>query len=263
LDGLLLGDHAGSIYEGSEGSGKIRGYNLPIFSPASHLTDDSILASAICSELIKGSDNFERALVRWYMKYPNEEYSFSFFKWLEQDIGDSSGNGAATRCIPAGYVAKTENEAIHLAQKISKITHSHHEGMCGGESLAWTIFKLRHGASFEEIKYNCYENWEYYLDYDLEVEQKERAGVFTTSAWDTVPLALYIGLKSKSVEDALRKCIWIGGDVDSMSAISCSVAELIHGKIPTKMMQSVYLANVKKYNDVLLTIEQFKRNFCV
>ncbi|WP_167496028.1 ADP-ribosylglycohydrolase family protein [Shewanella polaris] len=259
MNGLLLGDHVGSIYEGSD---KIRGYSLPLFSPASHITDDSILAAAICSELLKDSDNFERALVDWYQKYPYEEYSFSFFKWLEQDIGDSSGNGSATRSIPAGYVAQSENEAIHLAQKISKITHSHHEGMCGAESVAWVIFKLRHGAGFEEIKYQCYENWGYYLDYDLEFERKDRRGVFTTSAWDTVPISLFIGLKSTSVEDALRKCLWLGGDCDSQAAIACSVASLIHGKISNNMMQKVYSANVRKFNDVLLIFSQFNQNFC-
>ncbi|WP_350431385.1 ADP-ribosylglycohydrolase family protein [Shewanella sp. H8] len=260
MNGLLLGDHCGSSFEGSD---KIRGYNLPLFSPSSHLTDDSILAAAICSELLKGSDNFEHAMIDWYQKYPHEEYSFSFFKWLEQDIGDSSGNGSAIRSIPAGYVAASENEAIHLAQKISKITHSHHEGMCGAESVAWLIFKLRNGAGFEDIKYQCYENWGYYLDYNLEFERKDRGGVFTTSAWDTVPISLFIGLKSTSVEDALRTCIFIGGDVDSMAAIACSVAELIHGKTSTKMMRKVYSANVRKFNDVLLTFEQFNRNFCM
>ena len=260
MNGLLLGDHCGSIYEGSD---KIRGYNLPLFSPTSHLTDDSILAAAICSELLKGGDNFERALLDWYQRYRDEEYSFSFFKWLEQSIGDSSGNGAATRCIAAGYIAKTENEAINLAQKISKITHSHHEGMCGGESVAWVIYKLRQGAGFEEIKYQCYENWGYYLDYDLEAVQKENKGAFTTCAFTTVPLALYIGLKSTSVENALRTCTYIGGDVDSLAAIACSVAELTCGKIPNHMMQKVYSANARKYNDVLLTFSQFNQNFCV
>lgn len=260
MNGLLLGDHVGSIYEGSD---KIRGYNLPLFSPASHLTDDSILAAAICSELLKGGDNFERALLDWYQKYPDEAYSYSFFKWLEQDIGDSSGNGAATRSIAAGYVAQSENTAILLAQKISKITHKHHEGLCGAESVAWVIYKLRQGAGFEEIKYQCYENWEYYLDYDLEVVQKENKGAFTTCAFTTVPLALYIGLKSKSVEDALRTCIFIGGDCDSQAAIACSVASLIHGKISNNMMQKVYSANARKYNDVLLTFSQFNQNFCM
>lgn len=257
MNGLLLGDHCGSIYE----AGKIRGYNLPIFSPASHLTDDSILAAAICSELLSGRHDFETALFEWYKKYPNEEYSYAFWKWLEKNIGDSCGNGSATRSIPAGYAAKSEDEAIHLAQKISKITHSHHEGMCGAESVAWTIFKLRNGASFEEIKYHAYENWEYYLDYDLNAVHEESEGAFTTCAWTTVPLALFIGLKSESVEDALRKCVWLGGDVDSMAAIACSVAELIWGKIQPEMMRKVYSGNVKKYNDVLLTIEQFNRNF--
>ena len=259
MNGLLLGDHVGSIYEGR----KLRGYSLPLFNPTSHLTDDSVLAAAICSELINGSDNFEAALFTWYQKYPDEEYSFAFWKWLEKNIGDSCGNGSATRSIPAGFAAKSEDEAINLAQKISKITHSHHEGMCGAESVAWTIFKLRNGASFNEIKYGCHESWGYYLDYDLDVEHEQSEGAFTTGAWDTVPLSLFVGLKSDSVEDALRKCLYLGGDVDSMAAIACSIAELVHGKIDQNMMRKVYSANVKQYNDVLLTIEQFNRIFSV
>jgi len=259
LNGLLLGDHVGSIYE----SGKLRGYSLPLFNPTSHLTDDSILAAAICSELLSGRHDFETALFEWFKKYPNEEYSFAFWKWLEKDIGDSSGNGSATRSIPAGYSAKSENEAIHLAQKISKITHSHHEGMCGAEATAWCIYKLRYNASFEEIKFGCQENWGYYLDYDLEVEHKESAGAFTTCAWTTVPLALFIGLKSKNVEDAIRKCVYLGGDVDSMAAIAASVSELINGRVSQQIMRKVYSANVKQYNDVLLVMERFNKNFCV
>jgi len=259
LNGLLLGSHCGSIFGNG---GKIRGYNLPIFSPASHFTDDCIFSAAICSELLSGRHDFETALMEWYLKYPNEEYSCSFWQWLGKGIDDSCGNGSAIRSIPAGYAAKSENEAIHLAQKISKITHRHHEGMCGAESVSWVIFKLKNdtATSFEEIKYKAYDHWGYYLDYDLEEVHTESQGSFTTAAWDTVPLSLYIGLKSDNVEDALRKCIWLGGD--SMAAIACSVAELVHGGIQRSMMQKVYSSNVKKFNDVLLTFEQFRKVFC-
>ena len=52
---------------------------------------------------------------------------------------------------------------------------------------------------------------------------------FNETCQDTVPQALEAFFESENFEDALRIAISVGGDSDTLAAITCAVAEAYYG----------------------------------
>ena len=82
-------------------------------------------------------------------------------------------------------------------------------------------------------------------------------------SWDgscqgTVPQALQCFFESESFEDAIRNAISIGGDSDTIGAITGAVAEAYYG-IPDGMIQTA-----RKYvpDDLLAIVDQFETASC-
>ena len=69
-------------------------------------------------------------------------------------------------------------------------------------------------------------NYGYDLNYDLDNLQKNYK--FTSKSKDSVPQAIFCFLKSNDFEDSIRKAISIGGDSDTIAAITGSIAEVYY-----------------------------------
>ena len=55
----------------------------------------------------------------------------------------------------------------------------------------------------------------------------------------TVPQALFCFLISNSFEDCLRTTVSIGGDTDTLCAISCAIAEAYYKEIDKELLDEV------------------------
>ena len=51
----------------------------------------------------------------------------------------------------------------------------------------------------------------------------------TERIWETVPEAIIAFLESTDFESAIRNTVWLGGDVDTVGAITGSIAEAFYG----------------------------------
>ena len=120
---------------------------------------------------------------------------------------------------------------------VTVVTHNHEEGIKGAEATAVAIYKALNNGSKEEIKQYIEENY-YKLDFNYEDLVKNYK--FNETCQDTVPQAIYCFLISESFEDCLRTSISIGGDSDTLCAISCAIAEAYYGipeDIETKALE--------------------------
>jgi ADP-ribosylglycohydrolase len=54
-----------------------------------------------------------------------------------------------------------------------------------------------------------------------------------------VPQAIAAFLESEDYEDAIRKAISLGGDADTLAAITGSIAEAFYGGVPTNIVEEV------------------------
>ena len=235
--GAITGDIVGSVYEFNNHRSK----DFPLFSDDSEFTDDSILTIATMMALMNGgkSDDFVDAYRRLGNKYPSS-YGNRFSDWLAVDNPepyDSWGNGSAMRVSPVAWWSNDIDEVATLAKVSAEVTHNHPEGVKGAQSVAEAIFLARTGKSKQDIKKHVEERHGSFLDFKLADIRKTYP--FDESSAGTVPPAIVAFLESTDFEDAIRNAISIGGDSDTLAAITGSIAEAFYGGVPNDIMGDV------------------------
>lgn len=223
--GAMIGDIVGSIYEFHNHRSK----EFELFNKDCFFTDDSVMTAAVASALIYNTDVVDS--LKFYGKiYPTAGYGCSFRKWLF--VGGrkpyySYGNGSAMRVSSVGWMANAEKEVKKISKKVTAVTHNHPEGIKGAEATAMAIFMARKGHKKAEIKQRMLE---YYPEIaNMDYKQLVKSYRFNETCQNTVPQAIYCFLISDSFEDCLRTSVSIGGDTDTLCAISCAIAEAFYG----------------------------------
>ena len=72
---------------------------------------------------------------------------------------------------------------------------------------------------------------------------------------NSVPQAIYCFLISDNFEQTLRNALSIGGDVDTIGAIACSIASAYYD-IPEKILEQAKQFISPQYNNVLTQFSQ-------
>jgi len=226
--GAIIGDIAGSRFEFNN----IRSKEFDLFAKDSRITDDSIMTLAIAKAIMACNGDWQQLeynAVKYMQeigrKYPNCGFGGMFRKWMFSNAPEpynSYGNGAAMRVSSCGFIARTEEEAILLSRKVTEVTHNHAEGLKGAEAVSVAIFIARNGAAKSEIKERMEKDY-YSLNFTLDGIRDDYK--FNETCQETVPQAIVAFLESVSFEDAIRGAVSIGGDSDTLAAITGSIAE--------------------------------------
>lgn len=230
--GAVIGDIVGSRFEWNN----IKTKDFEFFSESCFATDDSIMSLAVAQAILncngkydKLSDETVKSMQEIGRPYPDCGYGGSFFSWIYSDDPkpyNSFGNGAAMRVSACGFAADSLEEVIDLSYKVTAVTHNHPEGIKGAEAAAVSLFWARRGKSIEEIKEYVNKNY-YPMNFTLdEIRDTYR---FNEICQNTVPQALMAFFESISFEDAIRNAISIGGDSDTLAAITGGIAEAYYG----------------------------------
>ncbi len=230
--GAIVGDIVGSVYEWHN----IKTKEFPFFRPDCFFTDDTVMTCAVYQAIREFKDgsaaDLDRALTETMQlfgrRYPGRGYGGHFRMWLSSGAPrpyNSFGNGAAMRVSAAGFLAESLEEARALARSSAGVTHNHPEGIKGAVATAEGIFLARGGASLAEIRsaLSAY----YDLDFTLDAIRPDYD--FDVTCQGTVPQAVVAFLESEGFEDAVRNAISIGGDSDTLAAITGSLAEGFYG----------------------------------
>ena len=240
--GAILGDIIGSPFEFDRGD-KTKDFKL--FSRRSHFTDDSVMTLAVCEALLKvGQDatvkEIEDAVISsmqsWGRRYPHAGYGGYFRRWLtacHPEPYNSSGNGSAMRVSAAGWLYDSLEKTRTVAKATANVTHNHPEGIKGAEATASAIFMARNGSSKEEIK-KYIEN-EFHYDLNRTLDEIRPSYHMDETCQKTVPEAIIAFLEATDFEDAIRNAVSLGGDTDTLGAITGSIAEAYYG-IPEWLM---------------------------
>ena len=258
LFGAIIGDIVGSIYEFNN----IKTKDFPLFSPRGFITDDSCMTIAVACAIDEwkrnGGDLSE--LTTKHMreignKFTNMGYGAQFWQWLiHHDKGpyNSWGNGAAMRISAAGWYGKDIPEVKRLSYMVTSVTHDNIEGIKGAEATAVAIWAARNGCSKDEIADYIEDN--YYPSCDS-VEELQADYDWDSSCQGTVPPALQCFFESDSFEDAIRNAISIGGDSDTIGAITGSVAEAFYG-IPDEIKEQAKTYIPQELLEIVLELEK-------
>lgn len=230
--GAIIGDIAGSRFEFHNHRSK----QFTLLDDKCFFTDDSIMTLAVAKALMvcdKDYTDLSAQTIKCMQEvgrpYPNSGYGGRFYGWMYSNNPQpyfSFGNGAAMRVSAVGWIAKDLEEVKDLSEKVTAVTHDHPEGLKGAEATAVAIFLARQGKSKEEIKRYIEDNY-YTLDFTIdEIRPTYR---FNETCQDTVPQALEAFFESKDFEDAIRTAVSVGGDSDTLAAITGSIAEAYYG----------------------------------
>jgi len=233
--GAIIGDIVGSVYEWNN----IKTKDFPLFSPGCFFTDDTVMTLAIAEGLINGgsAEDFIAAIKKYGRLYPDSGYGGRFGSWLfSDDINpyNSWGNGSAMRVSPVAWAFDILSEVEKYAEISAAVTHNHPEGIKGAQATAAAIFLARKGKTKEEIKAYIENKYGYNLNRSIdEIRPNYR---FNESCQETVPEAIIAFLESVDFEDAIRNAISLGGDSDTLAAITGSIAEAAYG-IPKEIKE--------------------------
>lgn len=233
LLGAICGDIVGSTREWR----RIKHPAFELLPKGSRFTDDTVMTCAVAEWLMYPELDLTHTMQQWGQKYLNAGYGHKFIHWItssEPKPYGSFGNGSAMRVSPAGWIADTIEETIELAKATAVVSHNHPEGVKGAQAVACAIFLARTGHSKEQIqKFIEREFASYDLRRKLEdIRPKYR---FDSSCQGSVPESIIAFLESTDYESAVRKAISLGGDADTMAAISGSIAAAFYGEIPDEI----------------------------
>lgn len=235
--GAIAGDIIGSVFQFRNRRSKDF---TPLFHPEARFTDDTVCTVAIAEALVDGKDPVS-TLQAWGRRYwDNGGWGQRFVLWLADDDPrpyGSYGNGAAMRVGPAGLLATSLDEAMALSNHVTRITHDHPEGMKGAAATAVAIWLARSGAGAADIRAQICNRFGY--DLSLTADTIRPTYRYSEACQDTVPQALVCALDATSYEDAVRTAISIGGDSDTLAAITGSVAEARFG-MPDEIAQAAW-----------------------
>lgn len=227
--GAIIGDVVGSTYEFAE----IKTKKFPLFPGGSDFTDDSILTIAVAKALVRSLEQkrvFGEVLVEELrlmgVEYPHPKggYGMGYRRWLDDPFAmpyNSCGNGSAMRVSACGLIAVTLEEALELAEASAEVTHNHPEGIKGAQATAAAIFLAKTHHSKEEIRDYIHNN---FYPMDRTLDQIRENYEFEGTCQKSVPEAIIAFLESTDFEDAIRNTISLGGDADTMGAITGSIA---------------------------------------
>jgi ADP-ribosylglycohydrolase len=265
--GAITGDIVGSVYEWRN----IKTKDFPLFRDDCFFTDDTVMTVAVAKALMDGGEenDFINAMKHFGRMYPDAGYGGRFDQWLHSNDSkpyNSWGNGSAMRVSPCawmmdiGFFYRTGFWPVNgyeKARRSAEVTHNHPEGVNGALAVTDAIFLCRHqrnlhsyygdyGDEYGGKTDNTLDRWkkgikehiEQTYGYNLNRTLDEiRPGYkFDVSCQGSVPEAIIAFLESTGFEDAIRNAISIGGDSDTIAAITGSIAEAAYG-VPAEIRE--------------------------
>lgn len=261
--GAILGDIVGSIYEFDN----IKTKEFELFDKECFFTDDSVMTIAIAEALMQYENIDENNIVEFKenlitvmhkigIKYPDCGYGGHFLVWIlrnKREPYNSFGNGSAMRVSSVGWYARTLEEAELIAKVTAEVSHNHPEGIKGAVATAGAVFLARTGATMDEIKKYISK----YYTIDFTIDEIRLIYDYDITCQGTVPQAMQAFFESENFEDAIRNAISIGGDSDTLAAITGAVAEAYYG-IPDDLKETA----LSYLDDRLLDItERFEEKY--
>ena len=228
--GAIIGDIVGSRFEFDN----YRNKDFQFFHPKfCRFTDDSVMTLAVAKALIDCNNEYSnlkrlviKTMVDFGRKYPGCGYGGNFFDWLKSDFHEpygSYGNGAAMRVGAIPVMFDDARKIKMVTRIVTDVSHNHEDSEKGAEAVCMAIYlALKNNSS------------------------------------ETVKPALIAFFESKDFEDAIRNAIAIGGDSDTIGAITGSIAGAYYG-ISSEMRKQALNFLDDYLKDIYLQFEEINR----
>ena len=206
-------------------------------------TDDTVCTFA-CAEALLNNIDVAQNLWQRCRGDIKRGYGSGFRKWIKADTlqppYQSFGNGSAMRASSAGFLATSVEECTHLATLLAAPTHDHPEGIKGSVATALAVFYAVQGHDKDFIRANVldkfYPEWTNRSYYSI-----KETYAFEVTCQKSVPPALISFLESTDYQDCLLLTIALGGDADTLAAISGPVAYAYYRFMPQYLINNALI----------------------
>jgi ADP-ribosylglycohydrolase len=237
--GAVIGDIVGSTHEFLQ----TKSTDFDFYTDSNHCTDDSVMTIAVAEWILTAPrpiDNSTLPMImrKWGQKYPWAGYGGMFKRWLLSPYEDdrhpynSFGNGAGMRVSACGFFANSLDEALHLAKLSAEVSHNHPEGIKGAQAIASAIFLARQHQPKENIREYIARQFGYDMNRSCDGIRPDYE--FNETCQGSCPEAIIAFLDSTNFEDAIRLAVSLGGDSDTIGAMTGGIAAAYYG-IPDKI----------------------------
>ena len=264
LLGAIAGDCIGSIYEFNP----TKDYNFRLLDAKMEITDDSIMTIAVADWILHDRSLSLAKLAKIMRRhgnkhqYPMGGYGVRFTQWLLNDdlpAYNSWGNGSAMRVSACGFAFDTLEETLEAAKRSAEVSHNHPEGIKGAQATAAAIFLARTGKSKGEIRDYIATTFGYHLSRTCEDIRPKYD--FDESCQQTVPQSITAFLDSKDYVDAIRLTVSLGGDADTMGAITGAIAIAHYKEMPDDIYDFFMARIPDDLKSIVIKLEnKFKNN---
>ncbi len=252
--GTIAGDVIGSVYEWHN----VKTTDFPLYTSRSTFTDDTILSVAVADCIVNEKD-FAKTIWEYGNQYPGRGFGGRFKKWLASENPspyDSFGNGSAMRVSPVGFAFKDIETVLEVAKQSAVVSHSHAEGVKGAQAVAAAVFLAHQGQTKADIKTYITTTFAYDINFTLDEIRPNYK--FDVTCQGSVPQAIVAFLESSDYENAIRLAISIGGDSDTIAAITGGIAAAFYKEIPSEIYD---FATSKLPDNFIKILNQFEEQF--
>lgn len=266
LFAIAIGDAFGAGYEFMRGGRRAIRKELDAHAyrphqlgtlPAGHYTDDTQMSIGVVEALLAGpitEESLADAFVTAYRRDPIDGYGSRIKAALEQSrTGEefrsnldprSTANGAAMRSVPFG-VLPTVEDVLGAATTNARLTHDTPEGIASSVSIALLSHQLYHTKHYD---YNTVSPHVAHIspesdahlracnalreeDPTLLFGPRRRNKGIPCDGVRTAGAALYL-LNNSQGTAVLRRAVLLGGDTDTVAAVSYGLSVLRDGLFP-------------------------------
>ena len=258
--GAVIGDIVGSTHEFLQ----TKSIEFDFYTDNNHCTDDTVMTIAVADWLLSAPQPINNTMLpaimrKWGKMYQWAGYGGMFRRWLlspyeaDQQPYNSFGNGAGMRVSACGFFAKSLDEALELAKLSAEVSHNHPEGIKGAQAIASAIFFARQQKSKEEIRTYIERAFDYDLQRSCDTIRPDYE--FNETCQGSCPEAIIAFLDSTDFESAIRLAISLGGDSDTIGAMTGGIAAAYYG-IPNKLAQKALDYLPEDMIEVIVRFEQ-------
>ena len=234
--GLALGDSYGTLLEENKAWTGFSG----------SVTDDTYLSLAVAKGILDNPSNPSEAIGQYFMEwfYHNPvgighitKLAFEGYD-LKKDWGyavqyahdnanhRSAGNGSLMRTLPVPLYYLDFKEMLLVAGEQSYLTHYDPKCKEACQLYAWLVYLILRNESKEDSLSEVFGNHLFYGNYKNITFDDLKTTAYVA---DTLLAALTIFYKTNSFEDALKVSVSLGGDRDTIGAVTCGLAGVYYG----------------------------------
>ncbi len=234
LLGTAIGDIAGSRFEIN--NCKTGKEFILLHDDFCRFTDDTVMTFAVAKALMsckKDLSNLKEVIIDNMVevgrKYPNCGYGPSFYFWLKYDEHEpygSYGNGAAMRISPVSVAINNIDKIKEASAIITNVSHNHKDSIKGAEAVCIAINMALNNKNKDEIIEYIEKN--YFKIHEVNKNLKSIKEIHINCV-ETVKQAMIAFEESINFEDAIRCAIALGGDSDTIGAITGGIAAAYYG----------------------------------